>query len=329
MTSPRILACAVATLVALTACTASSDEKVTGPATAGGVAGVGQGTGGQASSPSTGSPTGSPAAVTLTPEEYRAELEKARGPVRDAVKKLAATGGLKTLDKRLEQTSGAVDGAVTLLAELAPPAEVKVQHDGYVEALRALSAAFGSARQDAEAQRFCTGPAVLTGMDRAGELSEVEKAADGLSGYPASVISVKVPKQRTRRLSNGRFIASEGRPSRAYLQLSNGTRRDAVIVLVRGKRKAVTVYVRKKSNFKIQGVRDGNYKVYYTFGEDWDSKARSFTRSCDFEQFGKSVRFRTVYTAAQTRWTNWKITLHSVAGGNVKPKRVKPGDFPS
>ncbi|WP_157594257.1 hypothetical protein [Streptosporangium amethystogenes] len=325
MTTPRILACAVATLVALTACTASSDEKVTGPATAGGVAGVGQGTGGQASSP----PTGSPAPVALTPEEYRAELEKARGPVRAAVKKLAATGGLKTLDKRLEQTSDAVDGAVNRLAELAPPAEVKVQHDDYVEALRALSTAFGGARQDAEAQRFCTGPAVLTGMDRAGSLSDVEKAADGLSGYPASVISVKAPKQRTRRLSNGRFIASEGRPSRAYLQLSNGTRRDAVIVLVRGKRKAVTVYVRKKSNFKIQGVRDGNYKIYYTFGEDWDSKARSFTRSCDFERFGKSVRFRTTYAGNQIRWTNWRITLHSVTGGNVKPKRIKPGDFPS
>ncbi|MER5623343.1 hypothetical protein ABT061_20105 [Streptosporangium sp. NPDC002544] len=328
MTTPRILACAVATLVALTACTASSDEKVVGPATAGGVAGVGQGSGGRASSPPTGSPATSPAVVTLTPEEYRTELEKARGPVRAAVKKLAATGGLKTLDKRLKQASTAVDGAVTRLAELAPPAEVKVQHDDYVEALRALSVAFGGARRDAEAQRFCTGPAVLTGMDRAGELSDVEKAADALSGYPASVISVKAPKQRTRRLPNGRFIASEGRPGRAFLELRNGTRQDAVVVLVRGKRKAVTVYVRKKSKFKIRGVRDGSYKIYYTFGSDWDSKARSFTRSCDFEQFGKSVRFRTVYTAAQIRWTDWTITLHAVMGGTVKPKRIKPGDFP-
>ncbi|WP_433360662.1 hypothetical protein [Streptosporangium sp. CA-115845] len=324
MTAPRILACAVVTLAALTACTLIPDEPVAGPATAGGVVGVGRGAGGQTSS----SPTASPTVVTLTPEEYRTDLEKAREPVRDAMKKLAAPGGLKTLDKRLKQTVTAVDDAVTRLAELAPPAEVKTQHDDYVEALRALSASFGDARQDAEAQRLCTGPAVLTSMDRAGELSEVEKAADALSGYPASVISVKAPKKRTRRLSSGKFITSERRPGRAFLELRNGSRQDAIVVLVRGKRKAVTVYVRKKSKFKIRGVRDGSYKIYYAFGEDWDSKARSFTRSCSFEQFGKSLRFRTVHTATQVRWTDWTITMHNVTGGNVKGKRIKPGDFP-
>ncbi|MGJ6961975.1 hypothetical protein ACSDR0_08665 [Streptosporangium sp. G11] len=325
MTTPRLLACAVVTLVALTACTAPPGEPVVGPATAGGIVGAGQGPDGQ-TSPSS---TGPPAAVTLTPDEYRAELEEARGPVRDAVKKLAATGGLKTLGKQLQRTSGAVEGAVTRLSALAPPAEVKAQHDSYVEALRRLRTSFDTARQDTEEQRVCTGPAVLSGMAKADQLSDVEDVAKTLSGYPASVISVKAPKERARRLSNGRFIASEGRPGRAYLELRNGTRQDAVVVLLRGKKKAVTVYVRKKSNFKIRGVRDGSYKIYYTLGEDWDAKARTFTRSCSFEQFGKSVRFRTINTATQIRWTDWTITLHAVSGGTVKPKKVKPGDFPS
>ncbi len=325
VTTPRLLACAVVTLVALTACTPSPGDPVVGPATAGGTVGAGQGSGDRISSP----PTGSPAAVTLTPDEYRAELEEARGPVRDAVRKLAATGGLKTLGKQLQKTSGAVEGAVTRLSALAPPAEVKAQHDSYVEALGRLRTSFDTARQDAEEQRVCTGPAVLTGMAEADQLSDVEDVAKTLSGYPASVIPVKAAKKRDRRLSNGRFIASEGRTGRAYLELRNGTRQDAVVVLVRGKKKAVTVYVRKKSNFKIRGVRDGSYKIYYTLGQDWDAKARTFTRSCAFEQFGKSVRFRTVHTATQIRWTDWTITLHAVTGGTVKPKKVKPGDFPT
>ncbi|MEU8201026.1 hypothetical protein [Streptosporangium sp. NPDC049046] len=325
MTSPRLLACAVVTVLTLTACTSPSDDPVVGPATAGGTVGAGTAETGQGA----GGQTSPPAAVTLTPDEYRAELEQARGPVRDAVKKLAATGGLKTLGKQLQKTSGAVEAAVTRLSALAPPAEVKAQHDSYVEALGRLRASFDTARQDAEDQRVCTGPAVLTGMAQANQLSDVEDVAKELSGYPASVIPVKAAKKRNRRLSNGRFIASEGRPGRAYLELRNGTRQDAVVVLVRGKKKAVTVYVRRKSNFKIQGVRDGSYKIYYTLGEDWDAKAKTFTRSCDFEQFGKSVRFRTVNTGTQIRWTNWTITLHAVTGGTVKPKKVKPGDFPS
>lgn len=325
VTSPRLLACALVTLLTLTACTSPSDDPVIGPATAGGTvdggtAATGQGTGDQISPP---------AAVTLTPDEYRAELEQARGPVRDAVKKLAATRGLKTLGKQLQKTSGAVDAAVTRLSALAPPAEVKAQHDSYVEALGRLRTSFDTARQDAEDQRVCTGPAVLTGMAQANQLSDVEDVAKALSGYPASVIPVKAAKKRNRRLSNGRFIASEGRPSRAFLELRNGTRQDAVVVLVRGKKKAITVYVRRKSNFKIQGVRDGSYKIYYTFGEDWDARARSFSRSCAFEQFGKTVRFRTVNTGTQIRWTNWTVTLHAVTGGTVKPKKIKPGDFPA
>ncbi|MEU4831019.1 hypothetical protein [Streptosporangium sp. NPDC023615] len=326
MTAPRILSCAVVTLVALTACTSAPGDPVVGPPTAGGVVGVGEDAGNPTSS---ADPGVSPGAVALTADEYRAKLEEARDPIRDAVKRLAGTGGLKTLGRQLQQTTTAVDGAVVRLAALSPPAEVKVQHDGYVEALRNLSAAFGGARQDAASQQLCTGPAVLTNMGDEGVLSAVERAADALSGYPASVISVKAAKERDRRLSNGSFIASESRSGRGSLELRNGSPRDAVVVMVRGGRKVVSVYVRKKAKFKIQGVRDGNYKIYYTFGEDWDSKARTFTRKCDFEQFGKSVRFTTTRTATHIRWSVWTITLHSVIGGNVKPKKINPGDFPS
>jgi hypothetical protein len=315
---PRLLSCAVVTMLTLSACTSTLREPVVGPPTASGVAGA-------TPAPSGGTPT----AGMLTADEYRAELEEARGPVRDALKKLAGTGGLKTLGKQLDKTSTAVEGAVTRLAVLAPPAEVKLQHDNYVEALRRFGSAFGSAHQDAEAQKVCTGPAVLTRMEKAGELADVEEVAKTLTGYPAGVVSVKAPKQQNRRLPNGRYIRSEGRPGRAYLELNNGNSQDAVIVLVRGKTKAVTVYVRKKSKFRVQGVRDGSYKVYYTFGSDWDSKSRTFTRSCTFEQFGKSVRFKTTYTAGQIRWSDWTLTLHSVVGGTVVPKRIKPGDFPN
>lgn len=325
VTTPRLLSCAVVTVLALTACTSgTSSDPVVGSATAGGV--VGTAGGGGTGAPSSGTPT----PTGLTPEAYRAELDKARGPIREALKKLDATGG-KGLDERLEKTVASMEEAVAGLEALVPPPEVSTAHGDYAGALRRLVAALSAAQEDVRAQEVCTGPAVLTGVQEAGQLSPVRDSGNALADlgdYRADVVPVKVGKERSRRLSNGKYINSEGRPGRAYLELKNGNSRDAVVVLVRGKKKAIRVYVRKKSKFRIQGVRDGNYKVYYTLGTDWDSKDRSFTRSCDFEQFGKSVRFRTVRTSTQIRWTDWTITLNAVKGGTVRPKRIKPGEFP-
>ncbi|MFF4415287.1 hypothetical protein ACFYY8_22385 [Streptosporangium sp. NPDC001559] len=323
MTAPRLISCAVVTTMALSACTTvSSNDPVVGGPTAGGV--VGEGTG-----PVVGSdPATVPTVVELTADAYRAELNKARGPIRDAIRKLNDTGG-KGLGERLERTVSTMESAVSGLEALVPPSDVKVQHGNYVGALRSLTSALSDAKEDVEAQDVCTGPAVLTGADESGRLSPVRDSGRALVGYPADVVSVKVSGERSRRLGNGSYISSESRPGRAYLELKNGNNRDAVVVLTRGKKKVISVYVRKKSSFKIKGVRDGTYKVYYTLGVDWDSRARAFSRSCTFEQFGKSVRFRTTRTWSQIRWTNWTLTLNAVVGGTVRPKHIKPSEFPS
>ena len=89
------------------------------------------------------------------------------------------------------------------------------------------------------------------------------------------------------------------------------------------------LYVRKKAKFKISGVTDGSYRIYFTHGVDWDGKARSFTRECSFERFQSPVRFKTTYTATQIRWHDWRITLHAITGGNAKTSKVDPDDFPA
>ncbi|MFJ2032030.1 hypothetical protein [Streptosporangium sp. NPDC087985] len=320
MRTPRLLSCAVVTVLALSACTSgTSGEPGAGPS--GGMAGGGT---------ETAEPSGTPVPAELTTGDYRAELGKARGPIRDALKKLNATGG-KGLDRRLRQTVATMEDAVTGLETLTPPSEVKLEHDDYVSTLRRFLSALSAAQEDVRAQDVCTGPAVLTGVREVGQLSHLRRSAAALADrgdYRTDVIPVKVTGERSRRLPNGRYIRSEGRPGRAYLELKNGNGRDAVVVLVRGKKKAVRVYIRRKSTFKVRGVRDGSYKVYYTLGTDWDSRVGGFTRSCSFEQFGRSVRFKTVYTATQIRWSNWTITLNAVVGGTVSPRHLKPGDFP-
>ncbi|MBG0829836.1 hypothetical protein HS041_18895 [Planomonospora sp. ID67723] len=332
----RLLPCAVVTMLTLTACSSllPESEPVRGQATAGGVVGEFGGRGdaqggpgdssGAAPSPTASAP---PSPAALTPEDYRAELEQARGPVREALKKLAGNGG-KSLDRRVKGIADAVDDAVARLEPLSPPVELAAQHGNYVGALRSFGTAFDGALQDVETQQACTGPAVLTGLEKYGELSRMKDAAAGLSGYPADVVSVKAAGQRNRRLPNGRIIRSESRTGRGSLKVHNGGKRDAVVVMLRGGKRVVTFYVRGKGKVTISGVRDGKYKVFYTTGTDWDAKARAFTRSCEFTQFGKTVPFKTTYSGSYIRWNNWTITLHSVKGGTVRSKPLKPGDFP-
>lgn len=319
VTTPRLLSCVVVAMLALSACTSGgSGEPGAGPS--GAVRSTGK----------TAGPGGSPAPAELTEKDYRAALDKARGPIREALKKLNSTG-VEGLGKRLGQTVSAMEDAVARLETLTPPSEVKAEHADYVGALRQFLSALSAAQEDVRAQDVCTGPAVLTGVEEIGQLSPVRRSATALADrgdYRTDVIPVKVSKERSRRLPNGRYITSGSRSGRAYLELKNGNTQDAVVVLVRGKKKAIRVYVRKKAKFRVRGVRDGSYKVYYTLGSDWDSGAGGFTRSCAFGRFGKSLRFRTVHTGAQIRWSNWSVTLKAVVGGSVPLKRVKPGDFP-
>ncbi|MEV8634555.1 hypothetical protein AB0395_23140 [Streptosporangium sp. NPDC051023] len=332
MTAPRLISCAVVTMMALSACTSpgSSDPVVGGPV-AGGVVGQGPGPAAGTNGPiGSSSPSGVPTAAELTAEAYRAELDRARGPIRDAIAKLDGTGR-KGLDTQLEKTVAALETAVSGLEILIPPSAVKIQHGNYVGTLRSLTDALADAKDDVQAQDVCTGPAVLTGADEIGRISPVRDSASALADlgdYPTDVVPVKISGERSRRLRNGSYIKSESLPGRASLELKNGNNQDAVVVLMRGGKKAITVYVRKKSSFKIKGVRDGKYKIFYTLGVDWDSKARAFSRSCAFQQFGKSVRFKTIHTRTEIRWSNWTLTLNPVVGGNVRPKRIKPGDFP-
>ncbi|MFB9719093.1 hypothetical protein [Planobispora longispora] len=331
----RLLPCAVVTVFALTACSSFVPERepVRGQATAGGVVGsfggAGDASGGDPSAaPSTAGPSAAPSPSALTAEAYRAELEKAGKPVKEALRKLAGTGGLKSLDRRVESTASAADDAVARLSGLTPPPELAAQHGTYVGALREFADAVGAARWDVESQKVCTGSSVLAELEKLGRLSQMKTAAKGLEGYPADVISVKVAERKNRRLSNGKIIKSESRTGRGSMKVHNGGKQDAVVVVTRGGKRVLSFYVRKKGRTTISGMRDGTYRVFYTTGADWDGKARAFTRSCDFTEFGKKVPFKTTYSGGYVRWNNWTLTLHAVKGGTVQSKPVKPDAFP-
>jgi hypothetical protein len=317
---PRMISCvlALATLT-LGACTASPAPLSGGEPRATGAAG----------GPAADGTTAAPAPSTLTADAYKGELDTRHKAVSAAIKSMVAARTVKSLDQRVGKAEEALRGAAGELAALAPPAEVKAQHDAYVAGMQDFAAELGSAASKVGARDLCTSGAVLTDLgDALGELDKAGEALEEAGDYPADVVSVKAASKKSRRLSNGHYLRKSGLGGRSSLQIHNGGTRDAVVSVMRGTSKVLSVYVRKKAKFKIPGVRDGSYRIYFTHGVDWDGKSRAFTRDCSFERFQKSVKFKTTYTSTQILWHDWRVTLHAISGGNARTAQVDPEDFP-
>ncbi|MEV4396367.1 hypothetical protein [Nonomuraea sp. NPDC049607] len=325
MASPRLISCVLA-LATVTLAACSSPPPLTGGEPK--VSGVADGKGG---SPG-GDPTSGagPSVSALTPEAYKGELDNRHKAMLGAINGLAGARGVQSLNQRVDKAEEALSGAADALSAISPPADVRAQHDAYVTSLRDFATELGSTAGKVGSRELCTSSAVLS--DLGTKLTALNKAGEALQSagdYPADIVTVKAGGKQNRRLKNGAFIRRASLGGRSSLEVDNGGSRDAVVTVVRGGSKTFSVYVRKRAKFKVRGVPDGTYKIYFTHGVDWDGKSKSFTRQCSFERFQKSVKFKTTVTATQILWHDWRVTLHAITGGNARTAIVNPDDFPS
>lgn len=309
----------MASLATVGACSSVVPSPADGEPRATGVAGGGAGTGSSAPGP-----------TALTPEAYRSELERRHDAMAGAITAMSRARRLKDLTQRVVAAEEKLSEAAQELAALVPPEAVRARHDAYVSALSDLTHALSLTMTKVGVRELCSSSAVLADVGgRLAALDEAGKALRSAGDYPADIVSVKAGKKQTRRLRNGEFVRKGTLGGRGSLEIDNGSDRDAVVTAVKGGRTAFSVYVRRKATFKVRGVRDGSYRVYFSHGVDWEGKNRKFTRKCGFERFAKPVEFETTYTATQIRWHDWRITLHAITGGNVRTQKVDPDDFPS
>lgn len=323
--SPRLISCVLA-LATVTLASCSSPPPLTGGEPK--VSGVADGKGGVSVG---GDPTASssPSASGLTPEAYKGELGTRHDAMLAAIKAMADARNVQVLNQRVDKAEQALSGAADALGALTPPDAVRAQHEAYVTSLRDFAAELGSTAGKVGSRELCTSSAVLTDLgDQLTALDQAGEALQSAGDFPADVVTVKAGGKQSRRLKNGAFIRKSSLGGRSSLEIDNGGARDAVVTVMKGGSKAFSVYVRKRAKFKIKGVRDGSYKIYFTHGVDWDGKKKTFTRDCSFERFQKSVTFKTTVTATQILWHDWRITLHAISGGNARTSPVDPGDFP-
>ncbi|MGX1971680.1 hypothetical protein [Streptomyces kronopolitis] len=258
---------------------------------------------------------------------YRHVLTGALEPLNRALRAVDDAHEGSALNTALDAASSRADSAADTLQMTATPDDASPSNTQLVSALRALGQDLRSARGDGG--RCATAPRVELGRAQSPHsLTSAGRALTAL-GYDTSVHLPRTERAEHRRLTNGTLVHDGSRAGLGRLTVRNGTARDAVVALTRGKHTAFSVYVRHGSNATIRSVNSGSYTVYFTTGEDWNSRKSSFTRDCSFEKFDDQAHFKTVRVTGGTQYTVLTFTLNKVVGGNATTSTVPPAEFPS
>jgi hypothetical protein len=117
------------------------------------------------------------------------------------------------------------------------------------------------------------------------------------------------------------------------LQIKNGTNLDAIAKLVNMtiNKSIFTVYIKANSTYTIKNVKDGNYKLFFNLGNDWNSQIKAFNVNSGYEVFEDLFDFTTrEYEEGdyiRTRYSKFEVTLNPVIGGNAETKNVNAVEF--
>lgn len=122
---------------------------------------------------------------------------------------------------------------------------------------------------------------------------------------------------------------------RSRLTLVNGSDRDAVVKMCGPgalgplrRRLYRYVYVARHDSMTLEGIAPGAYDVLFSLGQGWDPQARRFReRVC--ARFEQPLRFEEVETATKLRYSTHRLTLHRVAGGNMRAQEIPDEEFDS
>lgn len=138
------------------------------------------------------------------------------------------------------------------------------------------------------------------------------------------VVDTAATESAAARPANGRILYSRIRGGLGRLTIRNGLKRDGVVTLVRGRTKAISVYVRAGKSATVRNIADGTYRIFFTTGYRYSVSKKRFTRSASYQRFNDRLRFRTF----GNQYTIYRLTLHQVPGGNARTNHVNPRDFP-
>ena len=95
-------------------------------------------------------------------------------------------------------------------------------------------------------------------------------------------------------------------------------------MLVLGRSKALSVYVRTHASTTVGNIKDGTYTLYYTYGSRFSVCQGRFTSGATYWRDDKPLTF----ISPPGQFTAWTVTLYAV-NGNAPSTQISPGNFPA
>ena len=71
----------------------------------------------------------------------------------------------------------------------------------------------------------------------------------------------------------------------------------------------------------------GNYKVLFATGVDWNDTEERFNREASYFEFGKVLSFEESSDSQYLHYGRHSITLNAVPNGNVRAKSISETEF--
>jgi len=136
------------------------------------------------------------------------------------------------------------------------------------------------------------------------------------------------------RPANGTVLLNKVSGGYGQLRIKNNYSDDNCFVLSRADdplTPLLAVYVRAESSTTVRGIRDGNYVSYYSFGEDWDSHSKQFTKNVSYGRFEGERQVTTTHQADGSYYYTILENEFGVADleDPARTESVREEDFPS
>lgn len=155
-----------------------------------------------------------------------------------------------------------------------------------------------------------------------------------VNNQTTNILPITLP-QNYNSLDNGTVWGEKSYYFNGYgkLEISNGTSHDAVakLVSVITDKSVFNVYIKAKSTYTITDINDGNYKLVFNLGNNWDELNKKFLVGNSYEMFEELFDYSTTISQEgdyeYTNYGTFRVTLNPVLNGDAKTNPVNPDTF--
>ena len=247
-----------------------------------------------------------------SPEQYQNALDEVDQDLEPLYAAMVAARHPDDLQTTAFALANRVTTRTGALAEVGPPTPVAAAHQHLIEGLNAFGSEVTSVAST-KLGSICAGPSALSYLSRSTGADKLRAAvaelatADPARAYKVGAFVPQATADPNRSLRNGATIKSSTSTAPNRMIIKNPTSLDVVAsVAPTGTRTALAIfYVSAGQDATYIGIPNGNYDLYFTRGQDWDTASTAFTRQCAYYEEPKTFDFATT----STTYTVWTVTV--------------------